>query len=123
MHSINTLLLGLSLSQELFGTELPTLIQEKISSHENIQPLTNDTLELLNRNASTQPQGSETNAMFQKFDYHSRLYDSFWDKSKFYFTIFFKVTPDDVLNVNLPKQFYFLYTIIRPFRLIYSRLK
>jgi len=122
MHSINTLLLGLSLSQELFGTNLPAFIEEKLNSHGNIQSLKTDTLELLHHNASSQAQSSGITAMFKKFGYHSKLHDSFWDKAKFYFTIFFKVTPDDVLNINLPKQLYFLYYIIRPFRLIYSRL-
>ncbi len=122
MHSINTLLLGLSLSQELFGTNLPDFIKEKISSHKNIPPLKTDTLELLNNNTSTLTQDFGTTAIFKKFDYHSKLYDSYWDKAKFYFTIFFKVTPDDVLNIDLPKQLYFLYYILRPFRLIYTRL-
>jgi len=117
MHSINTLLLGLSLSQELFGTNLPTFIEEKIISHENIQPLKTDTLELLNQNNSTQLQSTGIAAMFKKFDYHAKLYDSFWDKAKYYFSTFFKVTPDDILNIDLPKSLYFLYYLLRPFRL------
>lgn len=117
MNSINTLLLGLSLSQELFGTDLPTFIETKIHNHQNIQPMEAYTLELLNKNNSSQVQSTGLTAMFKKFDYHSKLYDSFSDKAKFYFTIFFKVTPDDVLNINLPKQLYFLYYFIRPFRL------
>ena len=122
MHSINTLLLGLSLSQGLFDTDLPTFIEEKIDSHKNIHLLKADTLGLLANNTSTLTQDFRITAIFKKFNYHAKLYDSFWDKTKFYFTILFKLTPDDVLNIDLPKQLYFLYYFIRPFRLIYSRL-
>ncbi len=122
MHSTNTLILGLSLSQELFGTDLPSFIKEKSSSHKNIKSLKTYTFELLNNNTSTLTQDFRITAMFKKFNYHAKLYDSLWDKINFYFTIFFKVTQEDVFYINLPKQLYFLYYIIRPFRLIYTRL-
>ncbi|GIT98125.1 nucleotidyltransferase family protein [Sulfurovum sp. TSL1] len=115
MHSINTLFLGLSLCNELFDTDFPDTIQKEIDKHENIKCLKNDTLQLLNNTFLKQDSG--TSAMFKKFDYHAKLYDSFLDRLKYYLSTVFKITPDDVLNINLPKYLSFLYFIIRPLRL------
>ncbi len=114
-HSINTLLLGLSLNKELFGTNLPSTIEEKIEKRKNIYLLKIHTLKLLNKKPAEH--SSKISSMYKKFDYHLKLYDSFTDKAKYCFSYIFKITPDDVLNINLPKHLHFLYFIIRPFRL------
>lgn len=121
MHSINTLLLGLSLCKELFGTDLPDTIEKEINKRENIQLLKIHTLQLLNKTLSEQH--STTSAMFKKFEYHANLYDSFADRAKYYISTIFKITPDDVLNINLPKYLSFLYFIIRPFRIASKYMK
>ena len=121
MHSVNTLLLGLSLCKELFGTDIPDMIKEEINKRQNIQTLKTYTLELLNGVPTTQ--SSKTSSMFKKFDYHSKLYDSSTDKVKYYLSSVFKITPDDILYINLPKHLSFLYFIIRPFRLTQKYIK
>jgi hypothetical protein len=121
MHSVNTLLLGLSLSQTLFHTELPALMKDKIAQHPKIAELETYTLQLLTQNASARQ--AETSAMFKKFEYHASLYDAFGDKVKYYLSTVFKITPDDVLNVNLPKHLSFLYFLIRPFRIAKKYLR
>ena len=115
MHSVNTLLLGLSLSRKLFHTEIPAMMEDKINQNTHIEKLEAYTLHLLNQNITEQK--TETSAMFKKFEYHANLYDSFGDKVKYYLSTVFKITPDDVLNVNLPRHLSFLYFIIRPFRI------
>ena len=114
-HSINTLLLGLSISQELFDTKLPASVETEIANDQNIELLKVHTLQLLNDEPTAQD--SQLSSMFKKFQYHSRLYDSFPERVKYYFSYFVKITPDDVLNINLPAKLHFLYFIIRPFRL------
>ncbi len=121
MHSVNTLLLGLALSKTLFHTEIPAMMEDKINQHTNISTLETYTLQLLNQNMTEQK--TETSAMFKKFEYHASLYDSFGDKVKYYLSTVFKITPDDVLNVNLPKHLSFLYFIIRPFRIASKYMK
>ncbi len=115
MHSVNTLLLGLALCEELFHTKLPSNIQQKIKKHNTIHLLKLHTLQLMN--STLKNQNSKTSSMFKKFNYHAKLYDSYADKVKYYFSTIFKITPDDVFNINLPQYLSFLYFIIRPFRL------
>lgn len=120
-HSINTLLLGLSLCEELFGTNLPVTMKEEIKKRKNISLLKMHTLKSLNG----KPTERSTNIsyMYKKFNYHLKLYDSFSDKAKYYISYMFKITPDDVLNINLPENLSFLYFIIRPFRLGIKRIR
>jgi hypothetical protein len=120
MHSVNSLLLGLSLSQTLFHTKLPAIMQDKIAQHTKVYELETYTLQLLNQSVNNQ--STATSTMFQKFKYHASLYDSCSDKVKYYLSTIFKITPDDVLNINLPKHLSFLYFIIRPFRLAHKYL-
>jgi len=103
---------------------LPTRFRtepEEINKRQNIQTLKTYTLELLNGVPTTQ--SSKTSSMFKKFDYHSKLYDSSTDKVKYYLSSVFKITPDDILYINLPKHLSFLYFIIRPFRLTQKYIK
>lgn len=115
MKSINTLLLGLSLSKELFNTPFPDTIITEINKRHKIEHLKTHTLTRINQTLSKQNSG--ITAMLQQFAYHAKLYDSFGDKVKYYISSIFKVTRADILNVNLPRYLSFLYIIIRPFRL------
>jgi hypothetical protein len=96
-------------------------MKDKIAQHPKIAELETYTLQLLNQNTSARQ--SETSAMFKKFEYHASLYDAFGDKTKYYLSTVFKITPDDVLNVNLPKHLSFLYFLIRPFRIAKKYLR
>jgi len=121
MHSVNTLLLGLSLINTLFGTNIPYNIQKLIKEKENIIfDLQQDTLELLNK---TLEDNSYKVRIIDKVIYHSKLYDSIFDKLKYYKAIILQPTIDDILYIELAPKLSFLYFIIRPFRLFIKYLK
>jgi len=110
MKALNMLLLGLHLSSKFFDTKIPNTISNLIIDKQSIiLPLEQYTIEILQ---------NKQYSMKDKFNYHSKLYDSKLDSLKYYIFTLIQPTPDDILFINLPNYLSFLYFIIRPFRLV-----
>jgi len=110
MKTLNMLLLGLHLSSKFFDTKIPDTINNLIADKQYIIiPLEQYTIEILQ---------NKQYSMKDKFNYHSKLYDSKLDSLKYYISTIIQPTPDDILFINIPNYLSFLYFIIRPFRLV-----
>lgn len=66
---------------------------------------------------------TETKRNYKKFFYHYYLKDTILLKTSFLFQTFFPLTNGDISVISLPKYMYFLYYIIKPFRLLIKYIR
>jgi len=104
--------LGLELSNTLFNT--PIILQYK--HNKNLITKTINSFIYLPKDST------ELNNNLNVFKYHYQLNDTLNQKLKFLIRTIFPINAQDILHINLPKNLYFLYFIIKPFRLFIKYL-
>ena len=110
-------LLGLFLSQTLFGTVLPGTLQQHKS--EQVQSLIDKTLAYYEQGFVYWDESDKKRA---RFLFLAELFPAKTSRTAWLFKSFFKTTPVDVITFNLPDSIDFLYPLLRPFRLFYKHL-
>lgn len=110
-------LLGLFLSQTLFGTVVPETLQNHKSEY--VQNLIDKTLDYYGQGFVFWDESDKKRA---RFLFLSELFPGKVSRTAWLFTSLFKTTPVDVITFNLPNQLSFLYPLLRPFRLFYKHL-
>ncbi len=110
-------LLGLFLSQTLFGTVLPGTLQQYKS--EQIQSLIDKTLAYYEQGFVYWDESDKKRA---RFLFLAELFPAKTSRTVWLFTSLFKTTPVDVITFGLPDSIDFLYPLLRPFRLFYKHL-
>lgn len=107
--------LGLYLTSKYFKTNIPdnlnlsienTILYKKLDNRVNIE-INNITEEK-----------TEFQKNFESFKFHYYLNDTVLLKIKFIFKTLFPITGSDIRQINLPTKLYFLYYLIKPFRLL-----
>ena len=106
------LLLGLSLSQDLFGLILPIEIKESIYKDKNI-PILISKISAINFEASTQKEKN-----YSTFGLLWSMRENLSDKLRFSFSGLFAAKFDDFVFIQLPRNLAFMYPLVRPYRLI-----
>jgi len=102
------LYLGLELCHKLFNTKIPIPYKQNTNL---INYVLKSFIYLLQKQ-------TEVNKNLNTFKFHFALNDTTYQKVKFLIKTIFPINAQDVSEINLPKSFYFLYYIIKPFRLI-----
>ncbi len=102
------LYLGLELSSKLFNT--PVTI--KYNTNIELVTIVEKSFEHLH------VEQRETSKNSTSFKFHYALHDTIFQKVRFITRTIFPINGQDILTVNLPNSLYFLYYIIKPFRLI-----
>jgi len=110
-----SLLLGLLISHHVLATPVPKIALDRIAKNRKLSVLLKLSLQELLMPPKTENHGIKQ--ILAKYYFHFLLKDDFSERLRYLFSLVFKITPDDVLNVNLPKHMSFLYILIRPFRL------
>jgi len=116
LQSKASLLLGLALAKDLFHTPLPSTVQSQLDSA-HIQKLVTFILTTLNSDLISQDHTSHEKNL-KVFQFHLALQDSFSTKTGFILQTLFGYSDRDVMMVNLPRFFFFLYYPIRILRII-----
>jgi hypothetical protein len=116
LQSKTTLLLGLGLSRELFGTRLPSNILSLLDSR-RIKSLVAFVLKTLDSDLRTKDHTSHKKNL-AIFQFYFALQDSFSIKIGFLVNTVFSYNNWDVMTVNLPKRLFFLYYPLRLLRLM-----
>ena len=116
LQSRTTLLLGLGLSRELFNTKLPSNIHSLLDSAQisSLVALILNTFEsdLLAKDHTSHEKNLKV------FQFHLALQDSLATKAGFILQTLFGYSDRDVMMVNLPRPFFFLYYPLRILRII-----
>jgi hypothetical protein len=100
--------LGLELSSRFFKTSIP--IQHAIT--------TKLITYVINTFDSLHVEQTELEQNKKAFQFHYALNDTVFQKIKFIYRTIFPINGQDILELNLPNKLYFLYYIIKPFRLL-----
>jgi len=108
--------LGLYLSISFFHTPLPNKIENRIKENSKLIQLASSVLESINQK-SDDPD-SEVRKNYRHLRFHLLLRDSVIEKVSFLARTLMPINTSDVEIVNLPKGLYFLYYLMRPFRLM-----
>jgi hypothetical protein len=117
----NMFLLGISLTDELFNTEIPSSIKNDYKTNQKVNKLKNKILNLID--SQIMHQEKEKKIMILKFRIIMQMFDSKIESFKYILSVIFKPTHYDVYFINISKTFSFLYYLVRPIRLIYSYFK
>ena len=110
-----TLLSTLALTHHYFQTPLPQILHEKIE-HPTIQRMTT----LLKRHIE-QPQ--KTYTPLRHLLFLLPLQEGLFAKVKLLYASVYSLTAEDIKASPLPSSFFFLYPLLRPFRLLFASLK
>ena len=108
------ILLGLALINSLYGVALPGEIQELLKDLRSIQRLVNTVQQDILLKNSCQPKARLT---LPRFIYQLRLMNDWKNQARSVLAI---MTPTlaDLAAISLPKSLFFVYYLLRPFRLI-----
>ena len=117
----NMFLLGISLSDELFDSNIPTEIRNHYLTNNKVQNLKFKMINLLNSNFMHEEK--EKKIMILKFKYIMQMFDSKVEPLKYIISIIFKPTHYDIYFINIPSAFSFLYYLVRPIRIIFNSIK
>ncbi|GIU00521.1 hypothetical protein TSL6_10270 [Sulfurovum sp. TSL6] len=107
--------LGLYLSSNLFHTPIPDEIREKLNQSKIISHLSSDVLIMLNKQEYFSD--TELQKNYRHFRFHLSIRNTTVDKVSFIIKTLLPLKSADIEIINLPKALYFLYYLIRPFRL------
>jgi hypothetical protein len=110
------LFLGLFLARELFGTSLPEEIFQRLQTLQVVKSLAAQVIERLF--CETYKQNSLIESMIFYCMTRERLQDAVVPYLAYYAKNFISPTKTDWTLIPLPAQLYFLYYIIRPFRIL-----
>jgi hypothetical protein len=110
--TLRMLSLGLYLTSELLGTQLPEAMMEKMLAEASVQSL-GDEVQRRFFERHYRPY-APTEAMRFQFKVRERALDAL--RGCYYLTI--PPTPADLTSISLPNAFSFLYYLLRPLRLI-----
>jgi len=111
------LLLGLALPQQLFGLELPEMIQNKIKEDKEIPKLISKMIEM---------SFSDTSEEGKNYSYFGLIWnmrENLSDQLRFAWKGLFSPQLDDFLFIQLPKHLAFLYPTVRSYRLMTKYFK
>ena len=106
------LYLGLALSQQFFGLELPEIIKKNIAQDKEIPKLISKVIEI---NFSKTSQEGKS---YSTFGLLWGMRENLSDQLRFAWRGLFASKFDDFKYIQLPKYLAFLYPIVRPYRLI-----
>lgn len=106
------LLLGLALSRQFFGSELPDIIKKNITQDKNIPKLISKVIKTHFSDTSKEEKS------YSSFGLLWSMRENFSDQLRFALRGSFAPKFDDFLFIQLPRQLAFLYPVIRPFRLL-----
>ena len=107
------LLLGLSLVQDLYGIMLPDNIQKELKHRSDIQTLAMSVKKILFK--TNYNPGS--NLRLTHIVYQLKMMNSWKNRRHFIYTLM-NPTLADIAAISLPKSLFFIYYLLRPFRLI-----
>ncbi len=110
-------LLGIFLTQTLFGTEIPEHFTAYRTAH--IQTLIDKTLNYYGQGFVYWDESDKKRARFLFLSALSQHRES---QVLWLFKSLFQTTPVDVITFNLPDRLSFLYPLLRPFRLLYKHI-
>ncbi|ESA34080.1 hypothetical protein N836_19005 [Leptolyngbya sp. Heron Island J] len=108
------LLLGLVLINHLYGVALPDEIQEMIKNSPSIQRLASTVQQDILLKNNCQPKSRLT---IPRFIYQLRLMNNWKNQARSILAIM-NPTLADLAAISLPKSLFFVYYLLRPFRLI-----
>jgi hypothetical protein len=116
VDGVTMLKLGLLLSHQIFDTPLNEQIKNSLTSNKKNIYLYHNVLTLLNQEKNFQETELERN--YKHLRFHLSLRDTM--QSKFYFILktLLPLKSSDVELINLPKSLFFIYYLLRPFRLM-----
>ena len=117
----NMFLLGISLSDELFDSNIPAEVRNHYLTNNKVQNLKFKMINLLNSNFMHEEK--EKKIMILKFKYIMQMFDSKVEPLKYIISIIFKPTHYDIYFINIPSTFSFLYYLVRPIRIIFNSIK
>jgi len=106
------LLLGLLLAGDLLGAQLPQLPRQRIESDRSLKPLATQVAEWWMTHAD--PAGS----MATQFTFYLKLQERLPDKIRYLLRLFSTPNVGDWEFLPLPTRWHFLYSVMRPIRLI-----
>ena len=111
------LYLGLALSQQFFGLELPEMIQKNIAQDKEIPKLISKVIEI---NFS---QTSQEEKSYSSFGLLWSMRENLSDQLRFAWRGLFAPKFDDFVFIQLPSHLAFLYPVVRPYRLVTKYFK
>ena len=111
------LYLGLALSQQFFGLELPEMIQQKIEQDKALPGLISKVIEI---NFSKTSQEGKSYSSFRLL---WNMRENLSDQLRFAWRGLFAPKFDDFKFIQLPRHLAFLYPVVRPYRLITKYFK
>ena len=111
------LYLGLALSQQFFGLELPNMIQKGITQDKEIPKLISKVIDI---NFS---ETSQEGKSYSSFGLLWSMRENLSDQLRFAWRGLFAPKFDDFLFIQLPSHLAFLYPVVRPYRLLTKYFK
>jgi hypothetical protein len=106
------LFLGLYLAQELLSAALPKEVCQKLKKDAVVKSLAGWVLQRLFREPGSRPEVLET------IPFHLKVRERLLDKVRYCIYLAFSPSPEDWLMLPLPRALFFLYPLLRPFRLL-----
>jgi hypothetical protein len=112
--SVRMILLGLSLARELLGVELPCEILKRIDGSRALRALSDRVVRNLFRETK------RASSFSGKSLFHLRVREKLSDKIRYCARVAVATSPHEWRLFALPPSLYFIYSLVRPFRLLTS---